>query len=230
MNRANHARDLVLEPLDGWRELPPDEMARRAQAFLATMRRRRTVRDFSPRPVPREIIETCLLAAGTAPSGANLQPWHFAVVGSAERKRRIREAAEAEERAFYAGKAGEEWLDALRPLGTDPDKPFLEIAPWLIVIFAQTRSGLVPGEKRKSYYFRESVGIATGLLIAALHEAGLATLTHTPAPMSFLNEICERPDDERPFLILVTGYPAEDAQTPRFARVKKPLDAIATWI
>lgn len=222
-------RSLVLDPLD-WRELPPREMAARAEAFLAAMRGRRTVRDFADRPVPRSLIETCLETAGTAPSGANLQPWHFAVVADPDRKRRIREAAEAEERDFYAGKAGQAWLEALAPLGTDPDKGFLEVAPWLIVIFAQRRSGLTPDESRKAYYFNESVGIATGLLIAALHQAGLATLTHTPAPMNFLNAICERPDTEKPFLILVTGYPAADARTPRFARIKKPLAAITSWL
>ncbi len=222
-------RSLVLDPLD-WRELPPQDMAARAEAFLAAMRGRRTVRDFAARPVPRSLIETCLETAGTAPSGANLQPWHFAVVADPDRKRRIREAAEVEERDFYAGKAGQAWLEALAPLGTDPDKGFLEVAPWLIVIFAQRRSGLTPEESRKTYYFNESVGIATGLLIAALHQSGLATLTHTPAPMGFLNAICERPDTEKPYLILVTGYPAADAKTPRFARIRKPLSAITSWL
>lgn len=222
-------RAFVLDPLD-LEETPPAAMQARAEAFRQVMSRRRTVRDFSDRPVPRELIETCLLTAASAPSGANLQPWHFAVVGSPAIKTRIREAAEDEEKAFYAGKAGEAWLEALAPLGTDPDKPFLEIAPWLIVIFAQRRAGALPGEDRKAYYFNESVGIATGLLLASLHQAGLATLTHTPAPMGFLNEICGRPATEKPYLIVVTGYPAEGAKTPRFARLRKPLDSITTWL
>lgn len=230
MTEAPVDRELELVPLADWVEHPRDEMIRRARAFRQALGKRRTVRDFSDRAVPREVIEACLLAAGTAPSGANLQPWHFAVVSDPARRRRIREAAEAEEAAFYAGRAGAEWLEALHPLGTDSRKPFLEIAPWLIVIFAQRRTGLVPGESRKTYYFNESVGIATGFLIAALHEAGLATLTHTPAPMGFLNEICERPDSEKPFLILVAGYPAAGARTPRYARIKKPLSAIASWL
>jgi len=222
-------RAFVLDPLD-LEETPPAAMQARAEAFRQVMSRRRTVRDFSDRPVPRDLIETCLLTAASAPSGANLQPWHFAVVGSPAIKTRIREAAEDEEKAFYAGKAGEAWLEALAPLGTDPDKPFLEIAPWLIVIFAQRRAGALPGEDRKAYYFNESVGIATGLLLASLQQAGLATLTHTPAPMGFLNEICGRPATEKPYLIVVTGYPAEGAKTPRFARLRKPLDSITTWL
>ncbi|MBX3480980.1 MAG: nitroreductase family protein [Caulobacter sp.] len=222
-------RAFVLDPLP-WTEFEPGEMAARAEAFREVMAARRTVRDFSDRPVPRALIETCLRTAASAPSGANLQPWHFAVVGGAEVKQRIRVAAEAEEKAFYAGKAGEAWLEALAPLGTDPDKPFLEIAPWLIVVFAQRRAGALPGEDRKAYYFNESVGIATGLLIASLHQAGLATLTHTPAPMGFLNEICDRPATEKPYLIVVAGYPAKNAATPRFARHRKPLDTITTWL
>lgn len=219
----------VLEPL-AWTNLDPAEMASRAEAFLQVMAARRTVRDFSDRAVPRGLIETCLRTAASAPSGANLQPWHFAVVGSPAVKQRIRQAAEEEERAFYAGKAGEAWLEALAPLGTDPHKPFLEIAPWLIVVFAQRRAGAVPGEDRKAYYFNESVGIATGLLLASLHQAGLATLTHTPAPMGFLNEICGRPATDKPYLIVVVGYPATNAATPRFARHRKALDNITTWL
>jgi iodotyrosine deiodinase len=221
-------RAFVLDPLP-WRDLEAGEMQQLAESFREAMAQRRTVRDFSDRPVARELIETCLLAASTSPSGANLQPWHFAVIGDPSVKRRIREAAEAEERAFYAGKAGQAWLDALAPLGTDPDKPFLEIAPWLIVVFAQRRAGALPGDERKAYYFSESVGIATGLLLAALHTAGLATLTHTPAPMGFLNEICSRPETDKPFLIVVVGHPAAGARTPRFARLRKPLSAISTW-
>jgi iodotyrosine deiodinase len=215
-------------PLRDGRAYSPAEMTQRAADFYDEIRRRRTVRDFSDRPVPREVIEACLRAAGTAPNGANLQPWHFVVVSDPAVKRQIREAAEAEEREFYAGKAPQEWLDALAPLGTDPNKPFLETAPYLIAIFAQSYGLLPDGRKVKHYYVSESVGIATGFLIAALHHAGLATLTHTPSPMGFLNEILGRPSQERPFLLLVVGYPAEDAQVP--AITKKPLDEIATFL
>lgn len=207
--------------------LPETEMQARAEAFLTLMRRRRTVRDFSDRPVPRSLIETAIAAAGTAPSGANQQPWTFVAVADPAIKRRIRVAAEAEEQAFYAGRAGEDWLGALAPLGTDADKPFLETAPWLIAVFGQ-RWGVGPdGAKVKHYYVPESVGIATGFLIAALHGAGLATLTHTPSPMGFLNEILGRPDAEKASVLLVVGYPAEGAVVPRIA--KKPLDAIAVF-
>lgn len=216
-------------PLPDYAELPPAEMQRRAQAFYDEISRRHTVRDFAPRPVPRALIETCLAAAGTAPSGANHQPWHFSVIGNAAMKTRIRAAAEEEERVFYDGRAGAEWLAALKPLGTDPNKPFLEIAPWLICIFGARRSASADGVMRKNYYVPESVAIATGFLIAALHRAGLATLTHTPAPMSFLNEICGRPDSEKPYILLVTGYPAADARIPRHATEKKPLAEIATF-
>lgn len=215
-------------PLDQYHAYPPDEMQRRAAEFFADVRRRRTVRDFSDRPVPRDIIENCLRAAGTAPSGANQQPWHFVVVSDPHIKRQIREAAEAEERAFYSGRAPEEWLNALSHLGTDANKPFLENAPYLIVIFAQNY-GLGPdGEKVKHYYVSESVGIATGLLITAIHHAGLASLTHTPSPMSFLSDILGRSANERAFLILVVGYPADDAQVPEIS--KKSLDEIATFL
>jgi nitroreductase len=211
-----------------FREFPEDEMRRRATEIRKEMQRRRTVRDFSSRPVPRDIIEECLRAAGTAPNGANLQPWHFVVVGDPEVKRHIRLAAEEEEREFYSGRAPQEWLDALTPLGTDPNKPFLEIAPWLIAIFAQSYAVLPDGRKVKNYYVTESVGIATGMLITALHHAGLATLTHTPSPMGFLNGILRRPENERPFLLLVVGYPAPDARVP--AITKKPLEVIATFV
>jgi nitroreductase len=214
-------------PLD-YRVLPEDEMRRRATEICEEMQRRRTVRDFSDQSVPREIIEACLRAAGTAPNGANLQPWHFVVVGDPEVKRSIRMAAEEEEREFYSGRAPQEWLDALAPLGTDPNKPFLEIAPWLIAIFAQSYAVLPDGRKVKNYYVTESVGIATGMLITALHHAGLATLTHTPSPMGFLNGILQRPENERPFLLLVVGYPAPDARVP--AITKKPLEEIATFV
>lgn len=217
-------------PYDQWIERSPEEMAVRASQFYEDVNRRRTTRYFSERPVPRGVIETCLLAAGTAPSGANHQPWHFTVIESADIKRKVREAAEEEERVFYQQKAPQEWLDALAPLGTDEEKPFLETAPYLIAIFSQKRGGPNPGDMKKNYYVNESVGIATGILITALHHAGLATLTHTPAPMNFLNDICGRPECEKPFLILVVGYPAPDATVPVAGKVKKPLEQISTWL
>ena len=217
-------------PLSGFPTYPMEEMQARAEAFHATMLSRRSVRAFSDRPVAREVIEHCVLTAGSAPSGANHQPWFFACVGSAGKKREIREAAEAEEREFYSGKAGADWLDALAPIGTDADKPYMEIAPWLICIFAQRRGGVRTSEDRKNYYIHESVGIATGMLISACHMAGLATLVHTPNPMKFLNGICGRPETEKPFLILVAGHPADDAMVPRHALIKKPLDEIAGFL
>lgn len=216
-------------PLSDFVEYSVEEMRRRAEAFHAEIRRRHSLRDFSDRPVPRGIVETCIRAAGTAPSGANHQPWHFAAIGDPAVKAVVREKAEAEERAFYGGKAGEDWLQALSPLGTDAEKPFLETAPWLIAVFAQRRGGPEAGQDLKNYYVSESVGIATGFLICALHLAGLATLTHTPKPMGFLNEICGRPESERPFVLLVTGYPAADATIPRHATIKKPLEEIASF-
>jgi iodotyrosine deiodinase len=189
---------------------------------------RRTVRHFSDRPVAREVIDQCLLTAGGAPSGANLQPWHFVVVGDPAVKRRIREAAEEEEREFYAHRAPQEWLDALAPLGTDANKPFLETAAYLIAIFAQSYGVLPDGRKVKNYYVQESVGIATGMLITAVHLAGLASLTHTPSPMRFLNAILNRPANEKPFLLLVVGHPAADAMVPDIT--KKPLSEIATFL
>jgi iodotyrosine deiodinase len=215
-------------PLASYHAYPLAEMQTRATAFYEEMRRRRTVRDFSDRPVPRAILETCLRTAGTAPSGANQQPWHFVVVSDPAVKTRIRQAAEAEEQEFYTRRASQEWLEALAPLGTDAHKPFLETAPYLVVIFAQVHGVGADGGKIKHYYVTESVGIATGLLIAALHHAGLATLTHTPSPMGFLNEILVRPTNERPFLLLVVGYPAENALVP--AITKKSLDEIATFV
>jgi nitroreductase len=215
-------------PLNQWREKTLEEMRAAARTFLETMQARRTVRDFSARPVPRDIIENCLLAAGTAPNGANRQPWKFVVVGDPELKQRIREEAEVEERAFYQEKAPKEWLDALAHLGTDENKPFLEQAPWLIVIFAESYERTPEGKKAKNYYVTESVGIATGMLITALHMAGLVTLTHTPSPMKFLNDLLGRPDNERPFLILVVGYPEEDARVP--AITKKPIEDIAVFV
>lgn len=203
------------------------DMRARAAEYLDAMRRRRTVRTFSDRAVPRDIIETCILAAGTAPSGANHQPWRFVAVSSPALKREIRHAAEEEERAFYGGRAPPDWLEALAPLGTDAEKPFLEHAPWLIVIFGESRAVMLDGSSRKNYYVTESVGIATGMLISALHLSGLATLTHTPSPMKFLNPILGRPENERPFLVLVAGYPASDARVPVIG--KKTLADIADF-
>ncbi len=217
-----------LVPLSSYVELPADEMRERASAFLNEAQRRRTVRDFSERPIPRDIIEMCILAAGTAPNGAHRQPWRFVVVSAPEIKRAIRAAAEEEEKAFYGGRAPADWLEALAPLETDDAKPFLEKAPYLVVVFAESYAVKEGGEKSKNYYVTESVGIATGMLITAIHQAGLVSLTHTPSPMGFLNEILERPENERPFLILVVGYPAPDATVPQLRR--KSLDEIATFI
>jgi len=213
-------------PLSTYREYPPEEMIRRAAAFDVEMQRRRTVRQFSDRPVPREVLEHALRTAGSAPSGAHRQPWHFVVVTGAALKHRIREAAEVAERKFYRT-APPSWLAALEPLGTDDHKPYLETAPVLIAVFAERyRPG--PGHARDhNYYVTESVGIATGFLIAALHHAGLVTLTHTPSPMGFLAHILERPENERPFLLLVVGYPGPDARVPNLCR--RPLAEIATW-
>ncbi|MCA9743311.1 MAG: nitroreductase family protein [Deferribacteres bacterium] len=215
-------------PLNDFPETSPESMQQRVDAFYQYMRTRRTVRDFSSRPVSREVIEKCLLIAGTAPNGANRQPWHFVVISDPKIKKVIREAAEEEEREFYRNRAPQDWLDALAPLGTDENKPFLETAPYLIAIFAQSYEPLPAGGKAKNYYVQESVGIATGFLITALHQAGLATLTHTPSPMGFLNEILDRPAHERPYMLLVVGYPASDARVP--AITKKSLDEIATFL
>ncbi len=215
-------------PLANYREYPVEEMKQRAAAFYADMRRRRSIRHFSDRPVPREIIENCLRTAVTAPSGANMQPWHFVVVTDPAVKRRIREAAEEEEREFYHKRATEEWLEALAPLGTDEHKPYLETAPYLIVVFVQNYGLLPDGRRIKHYYAHESVGIATGMLIAAVHHAGLASLTHTPSPMRFLNDILGRPANEQPFLVLVVGYPADDAMVPDIS--KKPLQEMVTFV
>ena len=217
-----------LVPLSSYVELPADEMRERASAFLNEAQRRRTVRDFSDRPVPRDIIEMCILAAGTAPNGAHRQPWHFVAVSNPEVKRAIRIAAEEEERAFYRGRAPEEWLEALAPLGTDEAKPFLESAPYLIVVFGESYAVAKDGEKSKNYYVTESVGNATGMLITAIHRAGLVSLTHTPSPMAFLNEILGRPQNERPVLILVVGFPSPDATVPQLRR--KSLEEIATFM
>ncbi len=215
-------------PYSDFEELSAEEMLERSAAFYAHIRRRRSVRDFSSRPVARVLIENCLLAAGTAPNGANMQPWYFVAISDSEVKHEIRVAAEEEEIEFYSKRAPQEWLDALQPLGTDEHKPFLEIAPWLIAIFAQSHGVLPDGRRVKNYYVQESVGIATGLLIAALHQTGLATLTHTPSPMGFLNKILDRPKNERPFLLLVVGYPGKNAKVPIIT--KKALNEIAAFI
>lgn len=201
-----------------------------AEAFRDHVAARRTCRMFSDAPVPRAVIEAAIAAAGTAPSGANHQPWHFAAIASPDIKHRIRLAAEEEEREFYASRAGQEWLAALAPLGTDEDKDFLDVAPWLIVVFGQRRGGIEPGDTRQNYYVTESVGIACGLLLTALHSAGLATLTHTPSPMGFLRGICGRPADEKPVMLIVAGHPASDATVPVYATRKKPLDQITSWL
>ncbi len=216
-------------PLPDRAELSDAEALAEAEAFRDRMRRRHTVRDFASRPVPRAVIETCIAAAGTAPSGANHQPWHFAAIAAPGLKARIRAEAEEEERRFYdAGGAGDEWLSALEPIGTDAAKPHLEDAPWLIAVFAQRWGRFDDGTRFKNYYVPESVGIATGFLIAALHHAGLVCLTHTPNPMKFLNAACGRPGSEKPVMILAVGHPAADATVPAVAKIKKPLDEILT--
>lgn len=217
-------------PLPDRFDFPENVMRERVATFYDEIKRRHSVREYSDRPVPRDIIETAIRAAGTAPSGANHQPWHFVCISDPKVKHEIRLAAEKEEQSFYGGRAGEEWLEDLEKVGTDANKPYLDIAPWLIAIFAQRRSLDESGARRKNYYVPESVGIATGFLINALHTAGLTTLTHTPKPMGFLNEILERPETERPFILLITGYPADDAVVPRYAKEKKPLEAISTFV
>ena len=220
--------EATYQPLNSYAEYPVEEMRQRVISFREEMQRRRTVRQFSNRPVPREIIEECLQIAGSAPSGANMQPWHFVVVSDPRVKHEIRIAAEQEEDEFYHRRAPQEWLDALAVIGTDEHKPFLETAPHLIAVFGKSHSFLPDGRRVKNYYVNESVGIATGFLIAAVHQAGLVSLTHTPSPMGFLNTILNITPDEKPFLILVVGYPAEDAQVPIIE--KKSLDEIATFI
>jgi iodotyrosine deiodinase len=215
-------------PYESYREYPPQQMAARVEAFEQDMQRRRTVRHFSDRSVPRALIEKCLLTAGTAPSGAHQQPWHFVAIEDPAVKARIRVAAEKEEQDFYQRRAPAEWLEALRPLGTDEHKPYLEIAPWLIAVFLQRFARWPDGRKVKHYYTDESVGIAVGFLLAAIHQAGLVSLTHTPSPMGFLNELLDRPKDlERPYMLVVVGYPADGATVPDIRR--KPLDQIATF-
>jgi len=213
-------------PLKNFQILSENEMRKASNEFFDKIRLRRTIRSFSSKNVPFEIIENCIKAAGTAPSGANKQPWHFAVVESKNIKKEIREAAEMEEKEFYSGKAPQSWINDLEPLGTDEHKPFLENAPYLIVIFEKKYDMTLDGEIEKYYYTKESVGIATGMLITALHFSGLVTLTHTPSPMNFLNKILNRPKYEKPFLILVTGFPAADAEVPDI--VKKNITEIST--
>ncbi|MEX3011307.1 nitroreductase family protein [Hoeflea sp. TYP-13] len=211
-------------------DLTDAEMLSEAKAFYDRMKCRHTVRDYSDRPVPNQIIEACIQTAGTAPSGANHQPWHFVAVSEASSKHRIRLAAEEEERRFYEGGAGDEWLKALEPIGTSAEKPHLDVAPWLIVVFAQRWGHFDDGTRFKNYYVPESVGIATGFLIAALHHAGLVTLTHTPNPMKFLNGVLGRPESEKPVMIIAAGHPAEDAKVPKIAKLKKPLTEILTVV
>lgn len=217
-----------LVPLKDYKELPVEEMINRANEFYNQIKTRRTVRNFSDKKVPKEIIELCIKAAGTAPNGANKQPWQFVVVSDPMLKKKIRVAAEEEEREFYDNRAPKEWLDALSPFGTDANKPFLETAPYLIAIFARSTETEPDGSKIKNYYVQESVGIAVGVLITAIHNAGLVSLTHTPAPMNFLNNILGRPKNERPYLLLVVGYPTKDASVPVIA--KKSLEEIATFL
>ncbi|OEG72578.1 nitroreductase [Shewanella colwelliana] len=220
----------VHHPLSDFIEYSEAEMLNRAQHNYQQIRRRHSIRKFSNRSVPKAIIEQCILAAGTAPNGANHQPWHFVAINSPQVKAQIRHEAEALEQAFYAGRAGEEWLDALKPLGTNADKPYLEHAPWLIAIFSKKRNE-EEGEQKTNYYVHESVGIATGFLIQALHHAGLATLTHTPKPMSFLSKVCGRDkSNERPYMLIIAGYPSDDATVPEHALQKKPLDEIASFL
>ncbi len=216
-------------------DLSDEERIAGARAAFERLKTRRSCRAFTDAAVPREIIEAAIRAAGTAPSGANHQPWHFAAVSSPDAKRAIRAAAEAEERRFYGAdgakpKASEEWLGALDPIGTDDKKPFLDTAPWLIVCFAQRKGGIAEDGKAQNYYVNESVGIACGMLLATLHEAGLATLTHTPSPMGFLREICGRPEWEKPLMVVVVGHPAADATVPDHALKKKPLEQISSWM
>ena len=217
-------------PLTDYIEYSADEMLARSELFLKNIKTRHSIRKFSDKAVDQRIIENCIMAAGSAPSGANHQPWHFVAVHSQAIKKQIRDQAELQERGFYDGRAGEEWLEALKPLGTNASKPYLEIAPWLIVIFSEKKGGITSEEKNTNYYVHESVGIATGFLINALHSSGLVTLTHTPKPMSFLNKICDRNDNERAYMLLIVGHPADDATIPHHAQIKKSLNDIATFL
>ena len=215
-------------PLSNYTNYSEAEMLNRSKAFYEDIKRRRTVRDFSDQPVSKEIIENCILAAGTAPNGANLQPWHFVVVSNPEIKKKIRIAAEEEEKEFYSKRAPKEWLEVLEPLGTDENKSFLETAPYLIAIFSKSYEVFPNGRLVKQYYAMESTGIATGMLVTAIHNAGLVSLTHTPSPMNFLNDILGRSKNERPFLLLVVGYPVDDAKVPDIK--KKDLKEIASFV
>lgn len=209
-------------------DMTDGEMEIAAAAFYDQMKRRHSVRDFSDRGVSKGIIEHCIRAAGTAPSGANHQPWHFVAVSNPELKHDIRLAAEEEERQFYAGGGGDEWIKALEPIGTTADKPHLDIAPWLIIVFAQRWGFFDDGQRYKNYYVPESVGISTGVLLTALHQSGLCALTHTPNPMKFLNQMFDRPQSEKPVMIIAVGHPSDDATVPSVAKLKKPLDEILT--
>jgi len=215
-------------PLPDRANMTDEEMQKAALAFYERIKTRHSTREFSDKPVPQEIIESCIRTAGSAPSGANHQPWHFVAIKNPDIKHQIRLAAEEEEKAFYAGGGGDEWIKALEPIGTGPEKPHLEIAPWLIVIFAQRYGEFDDGTRYKNYYVNESVGIATGFLLTALHQAGLSTLTHTPNPMKFLNVLLNRPQSEKPVMIIPVGHPTEDATVPVVAKIKKPLDEILT--
>jgi iodotyrosine deiodinase len=217
-------------PLSDYIEYTPDEMLQRSAEFYENIKRRHSIRSFSDRSVAKEIIKNCIKAAGTAPSGANHQPWHFVAINNIDVKKQIRQQAEIHESNFYQGRASEEWLDALKPLGTDAKKPYLENAPWLIAVFSEKKGGVTTEDKNTNYYVHESVGIATGFLINALHSSGLVTLTHTPKPMSFLSKICGRDDNSRPYMLLIVGYPSENATIPDHATTKKALKDIATFL
>ncbi len=225
---TSEKREFTPLPLPDRFDLKNEEMRASAMKFMNFMRKRHTVRDYSDRAVELGIIEDCIAAAGTAPSGANHQPWHFVAIENTERKAQVRAAAEEEEDTFYAGGAGDEWLRALEPIGTDKHKPHLTDAPWLIVVFAQRYGVTDTGERFKNYYVPESVGIATGFLLAALHTAGLVSLTHTPNPMKFLGEMCGRPASEKATMIIAVGHPRDDATVPEIAKIKKPLSEIMT--
>ncbi len=217
-------------PLNDYIEYSSDEMLQRSASFYENIKRRHSIRSFSNKEVAKEVIENCIKAAGTAPSGANHQPWHFVAISNSEVKKQIRQQAEIHESNFYQGRAGTEWLEALKPLGTDANKSYLEHAPWLIAIFSEKKGGVNIEDKNTNYYVHESVGIATGFLINALHSSGLVTLTHTPKPMSFLSKVCGRDENSRPYMLIIAGYPSEDATVPHHASTKKSLEDIATFL
>lgn len=209
-------------------QLSEDEAIQKSQIFFKYMCKRHSVRDFSTNPISKQIIENIVAAAGRAPSGANQQPWHFVAIQDLGMKKMIREAAEKEEQSFYTGGASDEWISALEPIGTGISKSHLTEAPWLIIVFAERFGKKTDGSRRKNYYVPESVGIATGFLITAIHNAGLVCLEHTPNPMKFLNDLCGRPDNEKPIMILPVGHPSDDANIPKAAKFKKPLNEILT--